>query len=105
MSTFYLEQVLIRAGEDSINGVDSLPVDFEEVVTRTFETGKIVERPERKVEALKKPKKARAKKPAMEEETEKEAAETTKAMVKVEELEHALEVKPEDAALNNEGSV
>ena len=103
MSTYDLEQVMIRAGEDSIDGFDSLPADFEEVVTKTFETGKIVEPPERKIEPPKKPKKARAKKPAVEEETEEEAAKATETRVKVEEPEHELDTKPEDAAPDKEG--
>ena len=62
MSTYDMEQVLIRAGEDSVDGIDSLPVDLEEVVTKTFETRKIVEPPERRIESPKKPKKVKAKK-------------------------------------------
>ena len=66
MSAYDLEQVVIRAGEDSIDGLDSLPTEFEEIVTKTFETGKIVEPPERMTDPPKKPKKARVKKPAVE---------------------------------------
>jgi hypothetical protein len=65
MSAYDLEQAVIRAGEDSIDGLDSLPAEFEEIVTKTFETGKIVEPPERTTEPPKKPKKARVKKPAV----------------------------------------
>jgi hypothetical protein len=66
MSAYDLEQVVIRAGEDSIDGLDSLPAEFEEIVTKTFETGKIVEPPERMTDPPKKPKKARVKKPVVE---------------------------------------
>jgi hypothetical protein len=94
MSTYDLEQVLIRAGEDSIDGIDSLPIDLEEVVTKTFETRKIVEPPERRIESPKKPKKVKAKKPVV----KKEDAEDFEATTKVEESEQKLDMKPEDAA-------
>jgi hypothetical protein len=98
MSTYDLEQVLIRAGEDSIDGIDSLPVDLEEVVAKTFETRKIVEPPERRIESPKKPKKAKAKKPVVEKEMEEEDTEDFEATTKVEESEQKLDMKPEDAA-------
>lgn len=98
MSTYDLEQVLIRAGEDSIDGVGSLPVDFEEVVTKTFETRKIVEPPERRIESPKKPKKVKAKKPVAKKEKEEEDSEAFEATAKAEESEQELDMKPEDAA-------
>lgn len=98
MSTYDLEQVLIRAGEDSIDGVGSLPVDFEEVVIKTFETRKIVEPPERRIESPKKPKKVKAKKPVAKKEKEEEDAEAFEATAKAEESEQELDMKPEDAA-------
>lgn len=79
----------ILAGEDSIDGVDSLPVDLKGVVTKTFETGKIVEPPERTIESPKKPKKTRTKRAAVEQETDEKAAKAFEAKSKVE--------KPEDA--------
>ncbi|KAG9185928.1 hypothetical protein G6011_07259 [Alternaria panax] len=98
MSTIDLEKVLIRAGEDSIGGIDSLPAVFEEVVAKTFETGKIVEPPEHTIKPPKKPKKPRTKKSAVEQERKEEAVEATEATIKVEEPEHELDVKPNDAA-------
>ncbi|RII11570.1 hypothetical protein CUC08_Gglean005569 [Alternaria sp. MG1] len=98
MSTYDLEQVLIRAGEDSVDGIDSLPVDLEEVVTKTFETRKIVEPPERRIESPKKPKKVKAKKPVVKKEIEEEDAEAFEATTKVKESEQGLDMKPEDAA-------
>jgi hypothetical protein len=95
MSTYDLENVKIRAGEDSIDGVDSLPIEFEETVNKTFETGKIVEPPERKTEPPKKPRKARAKKSAVEEEAGENATEATHTTVKIEEPEHELDMKPD----------
>ena len=98
MSTYDLEQVLIRVGEDSIDGIDSLPVDLEEVVTKTFETRKIVEPPERRIESPKKPKKVKAKKPVVKKEMEEEDAEAFEAATKAEEPEQKLDMKPEDTA-------
>lgn len=89
---------MIRAGEDSIDGIDSLPIDLEEVVTKTFETRKIVEPPERRIESPKKPKKVKAKKPVVKKEMEEEDAEAFEATTKVEESEQKLDMKPEDAA-------
>lgn len=66
-------------------------------MNKTFETGKIVEPPERKIEPPRKPKKVRAKKPTVEGETGEEAAEATQTTVKVEELEHELHIQPGDA--------
>ncbi|KAL1792531.1 hypothetical protein ACET3X_009038 [Alternaria dauci] len=89
LSAYDLEQVLILAGEDSIDGVDSLPVNLKVVVTKTLETGKIVEPPERTIESPKKPKKMRTKRSAVEQETDEKAAKAFEANIKVE--------KPEDA--------
>jgi hypothetical protein len=85
MSAYDLEEVIRRVSEDSFDGHDSLPTEFEETVTETLETGKVVKPPAPKIESRAKPKKARKK---AQEDQAVEATEAAVSTVKVEAPEH-----------------
>jgi sucrose-6-phosphate hydrolase SacC (GH32 family) len=85
MSAFDLEEVIRRVNEDSFDGHDSLPTEFEETVTEALETGKVVKPPVPTIESCTKPKKARKK---AQEEQAVEATEAAESTVKVEAPEH-----------------
>jgi len=91
MSAFDLEEVVRRASEDMFDGRDSLSTEFEEVVTETLETGKVVKPPAPKIESRAKPRKTQTQKKKAKEEAEEEAAETK---VKAEDPEHEVEPQP-----------
>ena len=79
---------------DQIRTLESEVADLAD----RFETRKIVEPPERRIESPKKPKKVKAKKPVVKKEIEEEDAEAFEATTKVKESEQGLDMKPEDAA-------
>ncbi|KAI4644886.1 hypothetical protein J4E93_005684 [Alternaria ventricosa] len=94
MSAFDLEEVVRRASEDMFDGRESLSTEFEEVVTETLETGKIVKPPAPDIESRAKPKKAKAQKKKVKEEAEDNAAEAAETKVKAEDPEHELGAQP-----------
>jgi len=94
MSTFDLEEVVRRATEDMFDGRDSLSTEFEEVVTKTLETGKVVKPPAPKIEPRAKPKKTQAQKKKAKDEAEEDAAEAAETKVKAEDPEHEVIPQP-----------
>jgi len=86
--------VVRRASEDMFDGRDSLSTEFEEVVTETLETGKVVTPPTPKIESRAKPKKAQAQKKKAKDEAEEDAAEVAETKVKAEDPEHEVEPQP-----------
>lgn len=94
MSAFDLDEVVRRANEDSFDGRDSLPTEFEEVVTETLETGKVVKPPAPKIDSRAKPKKTQAQKKKAKEEAGDDAAEAAETRVKAEDPEHKVGPQP-----------
>lgn len=73
MSKFDLEQAKQRFDENTLDGIDEIPVEHKQVVFDTFKTGEIVQPPKLEAEVPAKAKKSRAKKKVIDDEDEEEA--------------------------------
>jgi hypothetical protein len=107
MSPFDLEEVMRRADEDAVDGIDSLSEELQAVVNETIETGKIVVLLERVYEAPPPKTRTPRKKDKMTEEAalktvDEMAVKTAEPLIKLEEQIEELTVKVEEAEVKAE---